>query len=545
MILKESLEGITKQQWADNVSDKLSEKLKEGNLTQATILVIEDIADEFIEEQVENIWIDLADRKIRIWENSEIEGAYQVFKNGVDSESLWGYKVIAGDFDNLWTQMKGIAEEIVNMDLSSYCRINNKKIDELSEEELTKIKEDVKQRTKAQFEERLQQDEEVEKIKIENKKMIEILNQKGLLNLELTNPAFNAEDDLMTLINRIYVKIENVKKDTGRFDVAFPANEVGKTDELKKEAMINAEDLADLIYIWFGEGDDSYKQAISDRKLIIEQPEIQDEDVIIEVVNMSLDDYWQRDDGLLIEIQGSEGYFRSFSSSWQIMAEQGIVALGDAKMKNIVQLGENIWSCDDLWYADKEEGSEIYWSDEAEITMSNDGKSIVIITKATNPLSGEKKEGSRTFYRYVEGQDLQIQDEKTEQKESQEPAEIGLDGYWKGKYDFIIKIDGDKSTFIQFSSGQQKYADLGMVSLGDLQMKEIEKIGENKWSCYILYFFSLDDKPYSVGWSEKSTITMSANGKTITLNSTGKHPKTGKVFTNESEYSRTIPPIAQ
>ncbi|MDD3521229.1 MAG: hypothetical protein PHU65_08375, partial [Actinomycetota bacterium] len=580
MILKESLEGISAQPWVENISEELSEKMDEGNLTKATILVVQDIAEEFIEDNVKNVWVDLADRKIRIWDNIEVEEAYQVYKNGTkDAQSLWGYQVAAKDFESLWGQMRGITEQIIEKDLNSYCRTNNKKINELTDDEIKKISEDVKQRTKSQFEERLQQDSEIDKIKNDNGKMIEIINQKGLLDLKPSNPAYDGEDDLSSLINRIFIKIDDIKKDTGKYEVVFIDSEITDNSGIDPHTMISAVDLVDLAHIWLEKGEDSYREAVKDRKIVLEQPVEAEEDVMIEVVNMSLDDLWQRDDGLLVEIIGSEGYFRSFGSTWQVIADEGVIFLGDTKIKNILQISENKWSCDELWYVGGSEGYEAYWSDWAEITMSDDGQSLLLGAKATNPVSGEKTEDLKTYYRYSEEQQIQdsqdtdtqdSNDKDTQDTDKEEPqisdeeessqdnneteqdisspeqtVELGLDGYWKSENDCVVKIEGTVSIYIQFSPWQQDFADLGMVSLGDLQMKEIEKTGENQWSCFVMYFYTLDDKPHSAGWSNKSTLTLSEDGKSLTLESSGKHPETGTVFTNTSKYTRTISPADQ
>lgn len=579
MILKEALDTVSLQPWVKNISENLSGKLKEGNLTQATKLVVEEIADEFIEERVENLTAVIADLKIRIWDDPGMQEAFEIYKNGTkDEESLWGYQVSSGDFDKLWDQMKGVAKEVINTELNSYCISNNKKAEELTEEEIKIISQDAKQRTKNEFSERLEQEKEIEKIKNENISMVQILEAKGLFSLEESNPAFEPEDDIANLINRIYGKIEDIKRDTERFEVVLQDEKISQESEANPEKMIKAQDLADLVYIWFEKGEESYKQKITDLKLIIKQEEpVEEEDVIIEVANMDLNDLWQRDDGLLIEIIGTEGYFRSLVSSWQVLADAGIISIGDPKIKNILQISDNKWTCDDLWYAESEEESQVYWSDWAEITMSDDGKSLVLETKATHPVSGEKREGSRLFNRYSGEQDIQESEEndseeseeedsqnteKTDLQDSEEDSqnkqetdqeltipeqtvELGLDGYWRGSNDFVMKIEGNSSIFIQFSPWQQAFADLGMVSIGDLQMKEIEKTGENQWSCFVFYFYSLDDEPYGVGWSEKSTITLSEDGKLITLESSGKHPKTGTVFNNTSEYTRTISPVDQ
>jgi|GEM_PF-4959572 len=53
-----------------------------------------------------------------------------------------------------------------------------------------------------------------------------------------------------------------------------------------------------------------------------------------------------------------------------------------------------------------------------------------------------------------------------------------------------------------------------------------------------LYWFTMDGEPSAVGWSGDATITMSDDGKSITIKSTGTHPDTGETFNSEGTYLR-------
>lgn len=115
----------------------------------------------------------------------------------------------------------------------------------------------------------------------------------------------------------------------------------------------------------------------------------------------SINGIWMRGDNLGIAITGRFGVFTSFSYNWQLMANAGFVALGDVKLKNIRQISENTWACDDLWwYMVNDRPAEIMWSvpDSCSLTMNDAGTSFVLYSSVISP-DGTPSQTSDTLFR--------------------------------------------------------------------------------------------------------------------------------------------------
>ena len=574
MVLKEALENAVSQSWApEEMIKDVSEILGQGNLTQATIRVIESVNSEFLVTRVSNIWVTAAEQKIGVWNNIEIEKAYEVYRGGSqDQGPLWGFKAQAGNFDEIWDQMKGLAEDLVEQELKSYVMTLDKKPEELVADEKNKIRDSARQKLKQQFEDRLQHEEEIKLIENKNIRITGFLGQKGLMDLSPSNPSFEEQDDLASLIGRLYETIEQVKRDTGRYEIISQADEIGGLENFDPQTMIHALDLVELVYKLHDGEREAYMKAIEELDLQkIETEEVPQQDVIIAVeepVNMSLDDVWQSSAGTIVKINGNSGVFQAFSPTWQEFADAGFIKIGDLQIKDIVKISDNQWSCSvRYWFTLDEEPYEVGWSDKATITMSDDGTYYTSESEATHPKTGELFTGSSTTYyrasskiaadktgdedieeepaetveteeedRIIRHQD-RPQDEKDIEQQEQLPLMI-LDGKWaSGSFSFeIIQRTG---YFYSLAGKWQEFADAGFIKIGDPKIKDIIQIGHNKWKCAELYWFTMDNKPYAVGWSDEATITMSDDGKSITIESKATHPGTGNAFEGSGTYKKS------
>jgi hypothetical protein len=431
--LEKTLEEVCQQSWISTSAPDAPALLADGNLAEATVEIIDGISTEFIVPRVENIWVDLADRKVNIWNRTEVEKAYQVYREGSDkARPLWGYVAKAGNFDELWDQMRGVTSEINDEAIGSYCRIAGKNPDELTPEEKILITQETKQALRKQFEQRASHEADIEKIKTENTAMVNLLNEKSLLKLGNANPAFNNQDDLETLMERIYETVDKVKKDTGRFDIIYQVRNADNYGEAKLDNMIYMSDIADLIYVLYDKGEGAYMQKLADLQL----------------------------------------------SPQTNVAEETIA------------------------------------------------ETVAEETTAAETTAAETTAAETT-----------AQETVAEETTAQEQKSMPLNGKW-GSSGFVFEISGPNGVFYTLTGMWQTFADAGFIKLGDLKLKNIAKIGDNKWKCQELYWFTMDGKPSAVGWSGDATITMSDDGKSITIKSTGTHPDTGETFNSESTYLR-------
>ncbi len=110
-------------------------------------------------------------------------------------------------------------------------------------------------------------------------------------------------------------------------------------------------------------------------------------------------------------------------------------------------------------------------------------------------------------------------------------ASVNLDinGKWLYETGYVITISGTGGAFTVFNSSWQTAANMGLVSLGSLKLRNITPVNSTKWNCQELWIKTVGGAINSVLWSSDGTITMSPNGQTITVTSTS--PVTGIVGT--------------
>ncbi len=434
--LERTLREVCQQSWIAQLAPEAPDLLSKGNLDKATVKIMNGISAEFIMPRVENIWVDLADRKANIWSRAEVEKAYQVYREGSDqSRPLWGYVAKAGNFDELWDQMRGVKVEITDDATVSYCRIAGKNPEQLTLKEKTLITQETKQALKKQFDERAGHETDIEIIKKENTAMVNLLNGKNLLKIGSSNPAFSSNDDLDTLMERVYKTVDRVKKDTGRFEVIYQVRTTDNYSEAKLKEMIYMSDIADLVYILYDKGEGAYMKKLADMQL----------------------------------------------------------------------------------------------SPETNVAEETEETAAETIAEETAPVETTASETTAA--------ETTAQETVASETTAKEQQNVSLNGKW-GSSGFVFEINGSTGVFSTLAGMWQTFADAGLIKIGDLKLKNIVKTGENQWKCQELYWFTLDDKPSAVGWSEAATITMSSDGKSIIIKSKGIHPDTGKSFNSESTYNR-------
>ena len=101
---------------------------------------------------------------------------------------------------------------------------------------------------------------------------------------------------------------------------------------------------------------------------------------------------------------------------------------------------------------------------------------------------------------------------------------LSLEGKWATTGGTGITITGTTGVYYSFSPTVQAAAAKGLVSIGSSVLKEITPVSTYKWNCLQLGIYSVSGVPTQAVWSYNGTITMSTDGKTITIISSWKMP---------------------
>ena len=115
---------------------------------------------------------------IMAWKDYEEECAYKVFY-GLAKGNAYGYKINAGDWETLITQMGGYYHQIVRERKDEYKRISGK--DTLSDDEQRMIERQVESDLKKKFEERAKIDSKIDAKQAEYEILVKAFKDAGLL----------------------------------------------------------------------------------------------------------------------------------------------------------------------------------------------------------------------------------------------------------------------------------------------------------------------------------------------------------------------------
>ncbi|MEN1760693.1 copper amine oxidase N-terminal domain-containing protein [Anoxynatronum sibiricum] len=110
----------------------------------------------------------------------------------------------------------------------------------------------------------------------------------------------------------------------------------------------------------------------------------------------AIEGLWERSDGQVLRITGSEGFFHEINNSaWRNYP----VTVGDQQLRNIVSNGENEWVLDSLGYFQQAGNRLVAWSETATLTLREDNQSIVINSITVHPFTQKTQRGTTMYQR--------------------------------------------------------------------------------------------------------------------------------------------------
>ncbi len=248
-----SKEGV---EYAEAAAEALG-YLYEGDLEGAAEVLGGKIADAFLITKLFKAGGEIVQYNINLWKDSEIEAAYQAYKNGSD-DYFWGYNVDKGDFGAVYDQMKGIAvrleSEYVEREIR---RRENLGLSPPTDAQLREVREQVRKDLEKQFETRLSKEDELAKEEERLRNLIDAFTKAKLLEDE----SFGYDDDTETMEERLDNLLSTVKKivkDTKRKD--WTTNTFTDKDNL------SVGDLVSLLQAWNStNGKDLYNTMLKER----------------------------------------------------------------------------------------------------------------------------------------------------------------------------------------------------------------------------------------------------------------------------------------
>jgi len=179
---------------------------------------------------------------IMAWKDYEEECAYKVFY-GLAKGNAYGYKINAGDWETLITQMGGYYHQIVRERKDEYIRISGK--DTLSDDKQRMIERQVESDLKKKFEERAKIDSKIDAKQAEYEILVKAFKDAGLL----TRTENGFKEDMT--VNRRLHSLLTIRKSI--------LNIVGGDISVFGSEKDREENLAWAIRMWLGYGKDRAK----------------------------------------------------------------------------------------------------------------------------------------------------------------------------------------------------------------------------------------------------------------------------------------------
>jgi len=242
--------------------------LWEGDYSGAGLKLAEAISELSPVYKVGKVAVDVIDMKINNWKNNGIEEAYKAYKEGSNDYILFGYDNDKGDFEAVYSQMRGLARQIEMDAVKRYANTIGVEVDNLSEDQKALAIKKAKDTLKGQFEKRIVQEDEIAKQEENQREVLGQLTKWGLLDKGRT--WYPDDSSIEQMLERMYNQIKRIQQETGRFDLVYKDGDlhdqtrgldyIGKL----KEGEMKVSDLAELISTRYVFGEEAYQKRLKE-----------------------------------------------------------------------------------------------------------------------------------------------------------------------------------------------------------------------------------------------------------------------------------------
>lgn len=242
-----------------------------GQYKDAARIIGEQIADEFLITTAGKIAAEVIQGQIDSWKNSEVEAAFKAYKDGADGK-FWGYNVDKGDFDGVWTQMRGIGRQL---ELEAIAKENAIRAESgmppLNEKQEDSVRAGVKESFRKQFELRSKNEDAIKKTEEDLRTMVDAFQKANFFSSALGPQGLDkglGYEEKLDVLGHFMQKIMN---DTGRHDLSTK-------NGLIMDDAIAIDDVVQGARIYFSgpNGKKDYAQFLKDRFNIDPFPKITD-----------------------------------------------------------------------------------------------------------------------------------------------------------------------------------------------------------------------------------------------------------------------------
>jgi len=249
---KALLGAVTEHSSKIGAGIKIGVAIAEGDLEKAAKELSLEIINTFPLTKTFQTAAEITERQVNRWRDQELEAAYQVFVNGAESDiPFWGYQVEPGNFNEVWSQMRGLETKILDDAIKNYAATHNVDVSQLGQASLDQIREQTKENLRQEFLKRKSQEAKIEALKSENIKLLKEFEDANLLTEGRFGYTDNTSFDFR--LERLLRIKDMILKDT-KSRIGFSGVDEG--------GIISAKTVAGLIQLWYSS--DNGKQKYED-----------------------------------------------------------------------------------------------------------------------------------------------------------------------------------------------------------------------------------------------------------------------------------------
>jgi len=251
------LKGVTSNVNAIDAASTAAGYIAEGQYAEAARILGEKFSNSLLITKLANAGAEIVQYNIDLWKDSEIEAAFQAYKDGADNK-FWGYNVDKGDFEGLWNQMRGIStrleSEAADREIKRRASLG---LPAATETELNTVRAQVKKDMEDNFKLRLSQESELEKEAARLQSLVDVFQNSRLLETGMY--GYSESNDTVELrLDKLFHMVKKILRDTSRQNWNLTA--------FTNDKEISANDMVSLIKAWYStDGEKEYAKLLKDK----------------------------------------------------------------------------------------------------------------------------------------------------------------------------------------------------------------------------------------------------------------------------------------
>lgn len=195
-----------------------------------------------------------------LWMSPALQKAYEAYRDGA-SQGYFGYRVEAGDWNELTRQMGSVARQYRIDHIRSHCAIYGCDPDALTAAERQRIGDEGMAKLKERFDARVQREPIITEQREIHAELFQRMIERNLFDESPINPMWAPGASFELLMRRATMMVDRVKLRTGRPDMVS----VATWESSGPDGRFSTQHIVELLRVWYESPDTSREEAFEQR----------------------------------------------------------------------------------------------------------------------------------------------------------------------------------------------------------------------------------------------------------------------------------------